>query len=122
MEYTHGDWLHFILSHCTSNFSFSVSTLGLVELCIWILLTYWESIDIPKEKVFAKVHFTLFYTAMFNAFQTVALAVGSMHVSRQLWVKTETLELHHYVELREEFQTIQAQLDELHHRKKNGNN
>lgn len=87
-----------------------LSTLGLVELFIWILLTYWETINIPKEKVFAKVHFTLFYTAVFNAFQTVVVAFFSTRVSETMWVQTEALELNHYVEIREEFERVQREL------------
>jgi hypothetical protein len=90
-----------------------VSTLGLVELFIWLLLSYWDDINIAKEKVFAKVHFTLFYTAIFNAFQTVIVAFFTTRISQRMWVQTETLELNHYVEIREEFDRVRTKLNGL---------
>lgn len=77
---------------------------------IWLLISYYDNINIAKEKVFAKVHFTLFYTAIFNAFQTVVVAFFTCRVSSRLWVNTETLELDHYVEIREEFDRVREQL------------
>lgn len=98
-----------------------MSTLGLVEFFIWVLLTYWESINISKEKIFVKVHFTLFYTAILNAFQTVIIAIVTTRVSDRIWVQTESLELNHYVEIREEFERVQQEIDRImgdHHSSK----
>ena len=85
----------------------------MVELFIWILHSYYDDLDVAKEGVFAMVHFTLFYTAIFNAFQTVIVAIFAFRLSRQLWVQTETLELNHYVEIREEFQRVKEVLETL---------
>ena len=85
----------------------------MVELVVWLLHSYYANLDSAKEMVFTKVHFTLFYTAIFNAIQTTFVAFFSMRVSRHLWIQTETLELNHYVEIREEFQRVKDQLQKL---------
>ena len=86
-----------------------LATLGVVELAVHLLQTYGE-LDKERKAVFADVHFLLFYTAIFNAFQAAILAVCSSRVSFGLWVKTEELELDHYVEIREEFDRIHEEL------------
>ena len=60
--------------------------------------------------MFADVHFTLFYTALFNAIQSVILAFFVTHNSDKMWVKTEYQDLHHYVEIREAFEALDKQL------------
>ena len=92
---------------------FLVATLGIVEFFIFVLHKYWESMNVPKEKVFANVHFTLFYTAVLNAVQSVILAIVTMRRSQRIWVETEALELNHYVEIREEFQRVTTKLQAL---------
>jgi hypothetical protein len=82
----------------------------MVELLVWLLQTYHNKLDPAKEAVFAKVHFTLFYTAILNALQTVALAIGAYAIARGLWVQTESFTLSHYVELREAFDEVSQQL------------
>jgi hypothetical protein len=67
--------------------------------------------DKDKKAVFGDVHFALFYTAILNAFQSMILAFFTMRVSTRLWIQTEALELNHYVEVREEFDRIQAELN-----------
>ena len=81
-----------------------------MELFIFLLHRYYEDLNVARELVFADVHFALFYTAIFNAFQSVIVAILSSRVSTKAWVVTEHLELDHYVELREEFDRIQAEL------------
>jgi hypothetical protein len=101
--------------------SFSlVATLGMVEFFIFLLHKYYEDLDIAKEQVFANVHFTLFYTAVLNAFQSVILAFLTMRISHRMWVQTETLELNHYVEIREEFELVSAQLEQLKYKPGSG--
>lgn len=56
-----------------------------------------------RKELFAEVHFALFYTAIFNAFQSVLCGIFTRRVSSALWVQTEHLELDHYVEIREAF-------------------
>lgn len=87
-----------------------MATLGIVEMFIWILHNYWENLNVAREKVFAGVHFALFYTALFNAFQSCVLAACSSRHSTKSWVVTEHLELDHYIELREEFERLQGKL------------
>jgi hypothetical protein len=87
-----------------------VATLGIVELFIFLLLKYYEDIDYARKEVFGDVHFALFYTAIFNAFQSVLVAIVTTTKSTKLWVQTEHLELDHYVEIREEFDRVQKQI------------
>jgi hypothetical protein len=87
----------------------------MVEFFIFLLHKYYENLDVAKEQVFANVHFTLFYTAILNAFQSVILAIVTTRLSQTIWVETEALELNHYVEIREEFERISAQLRSLKH-------
>ena len=95
-----------------------LSTLGIVEFFIWLFKSYYQNLDPAKYDVFAKVHFALFYTAIFNAFQSVLVAIATSHVSRQLWVRTETLELNHYVEIREEFERVKQELAQVKNRRR----
>lgn len=99
--------------------SFAVATLGIVEFCLFLMATYYEEYDKKKYKVFAAVHFLLFYTAILNALGTVLLNVLVQRITQKEWVKTEELDLDHYVELREQFERVKEQLDTLHHKKNN---
>ena len=81
-------------------------TLGLVELFVFLVLRYYEVKNKERKEVFAEVHFALFYTAIFNAFQSVLCAFVTRSASKKLWVQTEQLELDHYVEIREEFDRV----------------
>eukprot|EP00980_Cylindrotheca_fusiformis_P005217 scaffold1118_cov135-Cylindrotheca_fusiformis.AAC.15 len=83
-----------------------LSTLGIVELFVYLILKYYKDYNKAQKSVFADVHFALFYTAVFNAFQTVIVAITTMRKSNFLWVETEHLELDHYVEIREEFDRV----------------
>jgi hypothetical protein len=73
---------------------------------LYVLNSYYQDLDQKKYKVFADVHFALFYTAILNAFQSVLLAFVSNRVAHRIWVKTEMLEVNHYVEIREEFERV----------------
>jgi len=66
-------------------------------------MRYYELRNKQRKDVFAEVHFALFYTAIFNAFQSVLCGMITRRVSHRMWVKTEHLELDHYVEIREAF-------------------
>eukprot|EP00934_Nitzschia_sp_Nitz4_P003479 Nitzschia sp. Nitz4//scaffold93_size78505//21682//26953//NITZ4_005417-RA/size78505-augustus-gene-0.48-mRNA-1//-1//CDS//3329560279//3469//frame0 len=81
-----------------------LATLGFVEFCLFLLLRYYEIKNKERKEVFAEVHFALFYTAIFNAIQSVISAYFARRASNRLWVETEQLELDHYVEIREEFE------------------
>lgn len=84
-----------------------VATLGLVELFVFLVLRYYEVKYKQRKEVFAEVHFALFYTAIFNAFQSMLCAMATRRVSDKMWVQTEHLELDHYIEIREEFDRVQ---------------
>eukprot|EP00542_Grammatophora_oceanica_P020144 CAMPEP_0194027918 /NCGR_PEP_ID=MMETSP0009_2-20130614/1952_1 /TAXON_ID=210454 /ORGANISM="Grammatophora oceanica, Strain CCMP 410" /LENGTH=1205 /DNA_ID=CAMNT_0038667123 /DNA_START=99 /DNA_END=3716 /DNA_ORIENTATION=+ len=90
-----------------------LSTLGIVEAGVHVVLSYLPSLDSKGKKVFADVHFLIFFIAVFNALMCVILAYFSTNVSHQLWVVAEQLELGHYVEAREEFDRIDAKLNEV---------
>jgi hypothetical protein len=81
-----------------------------VEAGIYVLHAYYADLDIAKEKVFADVHFLLFFTAVFNAFQSCILAVASARVSDRMWSKTEDLDLLSYIAVREEFERLEEKL------------
>ena len=89
---------------------YAVATLGCVEFFIFILHKYYTGLNIEQELVFADVHFTLFFTAIFNAFQCAILAFGATRVSERQWVRAEQLEVDHYVEIREEFERVEGLL------------
>lgn len=86
-----------------------MATLGLVELFVFLLLRYYDLKNKERKEIFAEVHFALFYTAIFNAFQSVLCAFATRRVSDRLWVQTEHLELDHYVEIREEFDRVSTE-------------
>jgi hypothetical protein len=90
----------------------TVATLGLVEFGVFVLMKYHDGIDKEKKEVFADVHFALFYTVVFNAFQSSLTAIFTSHASHRLWVRTEQLELDHYVEMREEYERLSSVIGE----------
>jgi Mlo family len=92
---------------------FPVATLGLVELFIFLLLRYYDLQNKERKDVFAEVHFALFYTAIFNAFQSMLCSFFTRRVSNTLWVQTEHLELDHYVEIREAFDKASEEYDSV---------
>lgn len=97
----------------------AVSTLGIVEFAVWIMQSY-IAYDKTKKAVFADVHFGLFYTAVLNAIQTCLVAFFATRVAMYQWCRTETLELNHYVEVREEFDRIRRKLERIHNGGKKG--
>lgn len=97
-----------------------MATLGIVEFFLHLLAEYYPNYDKERKQVFADVHFLLFYTAILNALQTVLTAVVTTQRSKRLWVETEMLELHHYVEIREEFQRVKQQLELLNDKHSSG--
>jgi hypothetical protein len=88
-----------------------VATLGIVEFAVFLLIKYYDDIDKEKKEVFGDVHFALFYTAIFNAFQSTLTAVFTTRASDHRWVKTEQLELDHYVEIREEYERLSEKIE-----------
>lgn len=88
----------------------TVATLGIVEFGVFLLQKYYQGLDKERKNVFGDVHFALFYTAIFNAFQSVLLAMVVNRTSDRLWVQTEQVEIAKYVRIREAFQKTQAEL------------
>jgi hypothetical protein len=86
-----------------------VAVLGIVELGVHIIQQF-HTFDKDRKAVFADIHFLLFYTDIFNAFQAVIQAFATKRVSNRLWVNTEELELDHYVEIREEYDRVHEEL------------
>jgi hypothetical protein len=87
-----------------------VAILGIVELVIFLLHKYYSGLNVAQEKVFADVHFTLFFTALFNAVQSCIAAFFITRRSHSLWVMPEYQDAGHYVEIREEFDRINKEL------------
>lgn len=84
-----------------------VSTLGIVEAIIFLLLKFSENDNfIEKEIVIAQVHFMLFYTTIINAILTCWIYYGSKKMSTNLWVKSEAMEMDHYVTIRRQFNVL----------------
>ena len=92
-----------------------VSTLGIVEATIFLVHQFFE-VNLEKERIFADVHFTLFFVAIINALMACIIYILSMVVAHQRWVKMETLDFNHYVAIRQEFDQVEAQLKTLHKR------
>jgi len=82
-----------------------VATLGIVEFGLFLWGKYGTLDKVVKTK-FADVHFALFFTALFNAFQYSLTSIASTRFSNGQWVHTEQLELDHYVEIREEYDRV----------------
>lgn len=88
-----------------------MATLGIVEFVLFLWGKY-GTINTERKKKFADVHFALFLTAIFNALQYSLTSIVSTRLSNKLWVKTEQLELDHYVEIREEYERVQEIIDQ----------
>lgn len=94
-----------------------MSTLGIVEAAVFLLNQFFE-VNLEKERIFADVHFTLFFVAIINALMACIIYILAMIVAHQRWVKMETLDLEMYVAIRQEFDQVQAQLKALQKRAK----
>ena len=60
--------------------------------------------------VFVDVHFMLFYTAVFNAIQSVLVRFLSVRRTDKAWVQTEDIDIGHYVAIRKEFDRLDHEL------------
>jgi len=90
-----------------------VAILGIVEWLVHLYHVYYASsyyITEELESAFTDVHYLLFYTAIINAIQSFILFLGCTNQTRNLWVKTEELDLNHYIELREEFDRVKREV------------
>jgi hypothetical protein len=87
-----------------------VAILGIVEWTVHLYSIY-GTMNYNLLAAFTDVHYLLFYTAIFNAIQSFVLYLGCRRQTLIWWVKTEELELNHYIELREEFDHLKQKLD-----------
>ena len=90
-----------------------MAILGIVEWAVYLLQSYYKGMDKAKKSLFEKVHFALFYTAILNVVTSGLIYIGCRMETHRLWVKTEELELDHYIELREEFDRIQMKIAKI---------
>eukprot|EP00978_Attheya_sp_CCMP212_P048626 scaffold552171_cov63-Attheya_sp.AAC.1 len=68
-----------------------LAVLGVVESGVFILNTYYTGLDTNAYYIFSKA---------------VLLAFLSRRISHNMWVRTEELEIYHYIALRQEFETV----------------
>ena len=92
------------------NYLRKVATLGIVEFGVFLWGKYGY-IDKEKKAKFADVHFALFFTAIFNALQYSLTSIVSTRLSNSMWVKTEQVQLDHYVEIREEYERVNEMIE-----------
>eukprot|EP00555_Chaetoceros_dichaeta_P012134 CAMPEP_0198258792 /NCGR_PEP_ID=MMETSP1447-20131203/8120_1 /TAXON_ID=420782 /ORGANISM="Chaetoceros dichaeta, Strain CCMP1751" /LENGTH=1362 /DNA_ID=CAMNT_0043946001 /DNA_START=42 /DNA_END=4130 /DNA_ORIENTATION=+ len=86
-----------------------LSTLGIVEAIIF-LVHHYATINITKERVFAEVHFTIFFVAIINAIQSTILYFLALRVAEKQWTKVEAIDIDHYVAIRREYEVVDAKL------------
>jgi len=91
-----------------------LTTLGIVEFCIYLMHKYWENFNFKMEAIFVDVHFMLFYTAIFNALQSCCVRLLAGHRTDRAWVKTEDIDIGHYVAIRKEFDRLESELNRAH--------
>ena len=56
----------------------------------------------------------LFYTAIFNALQSCCVRLLAGHRTDRAWVKTEDIDIGHYVAIRKEFDRLESELNRAH--------
>ncbi len=86
-----------------------MSTLGIVEATVFIIHHYFK-INLAVERVFAEVHFTLFFVAIINAIMNSLLYFFATQVANHQWVRMEAIDLDHYVAVRRQFDAVEEQL------------
>ena len=101
-----------------------VSTLGLVEAIVFLAHHYYDDLNLRKERIFADIHFTLFFVAIINAFMSCIIYSLASRVATNRWVKLEVLDVNHYVATRRQFDQVQKQMKivESDHKKSSGYN
>jgi hypothetical protein len=90
-----------------------VAILGLVEWFLHYLKKMnqgYEAYNSQLGKALSSIHWFLFLTAIANAILCSILYGCCTWQTHKWWVQTEALQLHHYVELREEFDRVQGVL------------
>jgi len=90
-----------------------LSTLGIVEATVFLLHKYYKNLDLETERVFAEVHFTLFFVVIFNAIMSILLYFLASRVARNQWVRMEAIDIDHYVAVRQSYEKVQEELEHL---------
>lgn len=70
---------------------------------------YWEQFNYHVEATFVDVHFTLFYTALFNALQGCLIRIIAGWRTDS-WTQTEDIDVGHYVAIRKEYDRVDRKL------------
>ncbi len=91
----------------------TVSTLGLVEAIIFLAHHYYPDLDLEKERIFADVHFTLFFVAIINALMSCIIYSIASRVAKNRWTKLEVLDTNHYLAFRQQFAQVTKKMEEL---------
>jgi hypothetical protein len=92
----------------TSHIDFpnAVSLLGIIELAMYSMYKLNVSFEKKAYYAFADVHFALFFTPLFNAFQSCTIAFFISRSSRQSWVIAENQDTSHYEEIHKEYNVV----------------
>ncbi|KAL3802312.1 hypothetical protein HJC23_007137, partial [Cyclotella cryptica] len=83
------------------------------EFFIYLLHKYDENFNYAMEVVFIDVHFMLFYTALFNAIQSVLVRLVTARRTDKAWIQTEDIDIGHYVAIRKEFDRVENEWRQL---------
>lgn len=84
-----------------------------MEALIFILHKYYAGLVIETERVFAEVHFTLFFVVIINAIMSSLLYFLSTKVAQNKWFRMEAIDLDHYVAVRKQFDAVNDELKKL---------
>ncbi len=87
-----------------------MSTLGIVEATVFLVHHYYSDLNLQVERVFAEVHFTLFFVAIINALMSSLLYFLAARVADEQWDKHETVDIDHYVVVRKNFDAMEEQM------------
>lgn len=80
-------------------------------LCKNLLPAFTKFIRVPHPTViFVDVHFLLFYTAVFNAIQSCLVRLLTAYRTDKSWIKTEEIDIGHYVAIRKEFDRLESKV------------
>ena len=90
-----------------------MSTLGIVEAVVFLVHHYYADLNIEVERVFAEVHFTLFFVAIINAIMSCLLYFFATRVAERHWDMLETVDIDHYVAVRRQFDAMEEQLQAI---------
>ena len=89
--------------------SLEVTTLGIVEMVLYLMHKYWDQFNYHVEATFVDVHFALFYTALFNALQGCLIRIIAGRRTDS-WTQTEDIDVGHYVAIRKEYDRVDHKL------------